>query len=408
MGRPLPATRPRPDSPPAAGSRLGTFTAVSALFAAVMTGTTLPTPLYTFWQRQYSFGAAMTTVIFATYAVGVLAALLTAGQASDQAGRRPVLAAALVLSVVSSAGFAAAGSLPVLFGARFVSGLAAGLTTAAATASLRELAGRRHPTAAAVAPGTVTMLGLGMGPLFAGVLAELVPAHSTTLPFVAHLALLVLAAPALIPADTVTARLSPTLVRRPRIVVPSQGRAVFWAAALAGFVCFALLGLFTSVVPTFLGRTLHEHSPALTGATVSAFFGAAVVAQVVLRHAGRRRAILAGLAGLLPALLLIVVALYAASYPLFLAGTVAAGAAAGTVFTRCLDTALSVAPAEQKAQVGSTYFTAAYIGLTIPVIGVGFGAQAFGDKPSVLAAAIVLAVGAAFSFAQLLRTEPEA
>ena len=373
---------------------MGTFAAISALFAVVMMGTTLPTPLYTFWERQYSFGAAMATVIYATYAVGVLTALLTAGQASDEAGRRPVLAVALVLSVLSSAGFAAANSLAALFAARFVSGLAAGLTTAAATASLRELAGRRHPTAAAVVPGTITMFGLGFGPLFAGVLAVLVSGHPTTVPFLAHIGLLAVAAAALIPADTVTAQASPTLVRRPQITVPSEGRADFWAASLAGFICFALLGLFTSIVPTFLGQTLGEHSPAVSGATVSALFGGAVVTQVALRNADRRRAVLAGLVALVPGLAIIVAGLYAASFPVFLLGTVAAGAAAGTVFTGSLDTALSVAPSGKSAQVGSTYFTAAYVGLTVPVIGVGFASQAFGAKPSVLVAAVVLGIGA--------------
>lgn len=143
--------------PAASGGRMGAFTAISVLFVVVMIGTTLPTPLYVFWERQYSFGSAVTTVVFATYALGVLTALLTAGQASDEAGRRPVLAVALVLSLVASAGFAAADSVAVLLAARFISGLAAGLTTAAATASLRELAGPGRPEVAAVVPGAVNL-----------------------------------------------------------------------------------------------------------------------------------------------------------------------------------------------------------------------------------------------------------
>jgi hypothetical protein len=216
-----------------------------------------------------------------------------------------------------------------------------------------------------------------------------------------HIGLIVLAALALIPADTVTAEDHPTLLRSPQITVPSQGRAIFWAAALAGFVCFALLGLFTSVVPSFLGQTMHQHNPAVIGATVFALFAAAVVTQVVIRNADRRKAVLAGLILLVPALVLIVVGLYAASFPVFLSGTIVAGAAAGTVFTGSLDTALSVAPSGQSAQVGSTYFTAAYIGLTIPVVGVGFAAEAFGARTSVLAAAIGLAALATYSFVRL-------
>jgi MFS family permease len=368
-----------------------------------MTGTTLPTPLYVFWEQQYSFGSAVTTIVFATYALGVLTALLTAGQASDEAGRRPVLGVALVLSLVASASFAAADSLAVLLVARFISGLAAGLTTAAATASLRELAGRCHPKAAAVVPGAVNLIGLGFGPLLGGVLAELVPAHPTTLPFEVHMVLILFAALALIPPDTVAARPKPTLVRRPRITVPSKSRATFWAAALAGLVSFALLGLFTSVVPSFLGQTLHEHRPAVVGATVFALFAAAVVTQVACRDLDQGKTVRTGLIVLILALALIVVGLYAASFAVFLVGTVVAGGAVGAIFLGSLDTALSVAPPDQRGQVGSAYFTSAYVGLTIPVVGVGFAAQAFGDRPSVLVTAIVLAIAAAFSYTRLQR-----
>lgn len=380
---------------------MGAFIAISVLFVVVMIGTTLPTPLYVFWEKQYSFGSAVTTIVFATYAVGVLTALLTAGQASDEAGRRPVLGAALVLSLAAAAGFALADSVAVLLAARFVSGLAAGLTTAAATASLRELAGRGHPQAAAVVPGAVNLFGLGFGPLLAGVLAELVPAHPTTLPFAVDMALLACAALALIPHDTVTARPHPTLVRRPRITVPSHSRGTFWAAALAGLISFALLGLFTSVIPSFLGDTLHEHHPAVVGATVCLLFTTAVVTQVLCRGVERGRAVRAGLLTLVLALGLIVAGLYAASFPVFLVGTVVAGGAVGAIFLGSLDTALSVAPPDQRGQVGSAYFTSAYVGLTVPVISVGFAAQAFGARPSVSVAAGVLAIAALFAFARL-------
>jgi hypothetical protein len=40
--------------------------------------------------------------------------------------------------------------------------------------------------------------------------------------------------------------------------------------------------------------------------------------------------------------------------------------------------------------VVSTYFIFSYVGLTIPVIGVGFGSQYFGDFRAVLVGSIVL------------------
>ncbi len=70
-----------------------------------MLGTTLPTPLYVIYQAQWHFSTSVITLIFAVYAVGVLVALLGAGRSSDEVGRRPVLAAAIGLSIISAVTF---------------------------------------------------------------------------------------------------------------------------------------------------------------------------------------------------------------------------------------------------------------------------------------------------------------
>ena len=98
-----------------------------------------------------------------------------------------------------------------------------------------------------------------------------------------------------------------------------------------------------------------------------------------------------------------VAGLSAASMPLFLAATVVSGVAVGAVFMGSLATANRLAPAQTRGQVISTYFVFCYVGLTVPVIAVGFGAQAFGDFRATLACAIALAVIAVASMATIRR-----
>ena len=78
------------------------FVAIAATFAVTMMGTTLPTPLYPIYQAEMGFSQLMITVIFAVYAVGVIAALIVTGAWSDQIGRRPMLALGLALSAMSA------------------------------------------------------------------------------------------------------------------------------------------------------------------------------------------------------------------------------------------------------------------------------------------------------------------
>lgn len=126
----------------APGGRRLWYAAATYVFAVGMAGTTLPTPLYGLYRQEIGFSELMVTVVFAVYAVGVIIALLVAGDFSDVLGRRPVLFVALGLSAASAVCFLLEGGLPLLFAGRLLSGFAAGLFSGAATAAVLELAPR--------------------------------------------------------------------------------------------------------------------------------------------------------------------------------------------------------------------------------------------------------------------------
>jgi MFS family permease len=162
-------------------SRPVAFWLIAYAFAVTMLGTTLPTPLYVIYQAQWHFSTSVITLIFATYAVGVLAALLAAGRSSDQVGRRPVFAAAIGLSMASAVTFILAPGVGWLFLGRLLSGLSAGLMTGTATAALTETARPGLGRRASLVSTTANQAGLGLGPLLAGLLAQYAP-HPTVLP----------------------------------------------------------------------------------------------------------------------------------------------------------------------------------------------------------------------------------
>ena len=105
-------------------------------FTAIMAGTTLPTPMYALYAEHLDFSVLTTTVVYATYAGGVLVGLLAFGRWSDTVGRRPVLLAGVVFAMVSAVVFLFADSVPVLLAGRVLSGLSAGLFTGTATAAV--------------------------------------------------------------------------------------------------------------------------------------------------------------------------------------------------------------------------------------------------------------------------------
>src|SRR4051812_8441872 len=117
-------------------SRRAASISISYAFLVTMLGTTIPTPLYPIYQQRFGFGELMVTVIFATYAVGVIAGLVLTGRLSDEIGRRRVLLFGLACSAASTVLFLVAQGVPVLLVARGLSGLSAGGVARAGPAPL--------------------------------------------------------------------------------------------------------------------------------------------------------------------------------------------------------------------------------------------------------------------------------
>ena len=210
------------------------FWLLAFVFAATMLGTTLPTPLYDIYQAQWHFSAAIVTVTFAVYAAGVLLTLLLTGRASDQAGRKPVLAAALGCSALSTVVFILAPNVGVLMAGRILSGFSAGLMTGTATATLTELIPASASRRASLVATAANMGGLGLGPLIAGLFAQYGP-HPTVLVFQVYLAVLAAAGLCLfLVPETVSPRRRP-VIRFAGLGIPERGRGEFIAAGMAGF-----------------------------------------------------------------------------------------------------------------------------------------------------------------------------
>jgi hypothetical protein len=378
------------------------FWLLALVLTITMLGTTLPTPLYVIYQGRWHFSAAIVTVTFAVYAVAVIATLLLAGRSSDQAGRKPVLAVALGASAISTVVFILAPDVGALIAARIVSGLSAGLMTGTATAMLTELAPASAGRRASLVATAANMTGLGLGPLVAGLFAQYAP-DPTTLVFEAYLAVLAAAGLILLLVpETVRRRTRPAL-RFAGLGVPERGRGEFIAAGVAGFAAFALLGLFSSLVPGFLAGQLHQGSHAIQGAVVFLLLAVAAVTQVAVSRFRSGPVVLAGLGAFLVALGLIVAALAQSAMGLFLAGTVAGGVATGAIFLGSLATANRLAPAQRRGQTLSAFFVACYAGLIIPVVGVGVLSQLTATFTAVLTFSILLAVLCLYSIARFAR-----
>ncbi len=353
-----------------AGIPVYTFT-----LAVVMLGATLPTPMYHLYGEQLGFSVLTTTVVFATYTAAVLAALLFFGRWSDVIGRRPVLVAAAALAIASSLVFLGAGTVAELLVGRALSGLSAGIVTGTATAAILESGPPQHRARNAAVAAAANLGGLGAGPVLAGLLIHYAPAP-LHLSFTVHLGLVVFAVVAVL----LTPETSPCHGRLgwQRLSVPGEARAVFAVAAAAAFAAFAVNGLFASVAPLFVSSLMGIHNEAVGGAVAGSMIVTAAVVQPVATLIRPHRAVVAGCALLVVAMIVLMAALRFANLPGLIAAAVLAGTGQGLGFGRGLAAVSDRTPPERRAEVSSAYFLVAYLAVLLPVVGFGAAAQAWG------------------------------
>ncbi|MFF9671180.1 MFS transporter [Streptomyces eurythermus] len=350
------------------------FWATAYTLLCLLTGTNLPTPLYRGYEREFGFSPLVVTLIFAVYVAALIPSLLIVGPLSDSVGPRTVLLPSVVLAALGSLAFALADDVGWLFAARLLQGLAVGAASGALTAALTELEPRGDRGRAALVSTVVSVGGLGAGPLIAGLLAEYAP-WPYVLPYALEIVLLV---PAAITMVTLPAT-RPTTRRRPRRpTVPASMRGLFLSSGTASFLAFSVTGLFLSLVPTYVTKLSGSDNLALAGGAVTLMLACSVLAQIA---AAGRRALgiqVTGLVVLAAGLVLLAVAGGLSSLPLLLAATVVGGAGQGLAFLGALTEINRAAPQGRHADVLSSFYVVVYLGVGVPVIGVGLLATTTG------------------------------
>jgi MFS family permease len=374
----------------------------------VMASATLSSPLYGLYRVRDHLSALTVTVIYAIFAGGTIAALLSVRFVVARAGRRGTMRWAVATMMAAAGLLAAWKTLPGLLVGRFITGVAVGLAAGTAFTYLIELRARANPPASPVRAQTigsaVTVGGLGLGPLIGGCLAEWAK-HPLTLPYLLFVALGALALIGLATAPE-TAAPDPSAASDRDTGGPTRSSRVLVPGAMAILAAFAANGLFAGLSGLFLATVLHHPSHALSGATLFLVFSSGVAAQLATTGLPASRVLVLGTGFMLIGLALLVTAvrLSTPSLVLFLLSGALIGAGAGAVFKGTIGLVLGATAPENRLAATSDLLIALYVGLSIPVIGAGVALDR-GASPSntVLGFAIAVGLGAAGAGALLGR-----
>jgi predicted MFS family arabinose efflux permease len=386
----------------AAAYRLAAGVIVLGLFASVT-----PSPLYRTYSVVWDFSPLTLTLIYATYAFGVLATLLLAGGVSDEVGRRPVLLVALAGLMGSTLLFLVADSAAWLFAARGLQGLATGAALSAASASLLDLHPRRDPGAVGLTNGVAAAGGIGLGMLVSSSLVQ-IGWEPRLLPYLVLLVLFAAAfAGAWLMPEPVEERPGFRLtIERP--YVPAVVRRPFVLAALAVLSSWSIGALFFSLGPQLAGQLFGTTNAVVSGAGIVVLAASAVVAQLLTGRSAPWLATSSGSIALAGGIVLIAIAAGTGSTVLYLAGSIIGGAGFGAAFLGGLRALVTAIPPEHRAATMSAFYVAAYASLSVPAVLAGVAVTYISLQSTFeIFGSVVAAIGLVVAF-EAWRTRPAA
>ncbi|MBF9130525.1 MFS transporter [Plantactinospora sp. S1510] len=378
---------------------------LASILVSFLAASAAPTPLYGIYQERWHFSPITTTVVFAVYAVAVLASLLTFGKLSDHVGRRPVLAVAIAVQMVSLVVFIFANGVPTLLAARLVQGLAAGTATGAVGAAMLDIDRARGTLANSIAPG----IGTGSGALLSALLIQFLPAP-TRLVYVVLLAILLIQAlgVALMP-ETVTPTAGARRSLRPEITLPRAVRGPVLVVVPVLFAVWALAGFFGALGPALV-RALMNTSIVVGGLVLFVFALFGSVAVLLLRNSAARTVMLTGIVALILGMIVTLVSVMAHSVIGLFVGLALGGVGFGGGFQGSLKTVMPLVEAHERARVLSLMYIVCYIGFGLPTVIAGFLVVYAGGLPRTAdeysAAVILLALVALFGVRRATKMAP--
>ena len=236
-------------------SRVAFIGAVGSL-VAVFAASASPIPLCDVYRRADGFSHADLALTAVAYFVAVMAALLVLGRLSNHLGRRPVALAALAITAVGTLVLTEVHSVTPLILGRVIQGIGCGLASSAIAAFVVDSAPASPAWLASAVTTGSPMVGLTVGALGSGALAEYGPAPRTLAYLIA--AGLLAACAALIAAgrETVARGAGAAASLRPQVRIPRAARRLLPAAAATFLATWALGGFYQAFGPSVVADQL--------------------------------------------------------------------------------------------------------------------------------------------------------
>jgi hypothetical protein len=376
------------------------FWAAAAFALLAFAASTAASPLYRVYEDKFSFAPTTLTLLFMVYIVVLLATLLLFGSMSDYTGRRIVMLAGLAFDAAGCGLFLIAHGVGLLFAARALQGVAVGLISGAASATLFDL--RRNGGAAAVVSSVAPTGGQALGAIAASVLAQYGPAPTNLVWWLLLGAFITGVVAVLAMPEPGTVRPGVVSSLRPHVSVPQAARGAFATAVPALVGIWALAGFYLSLGPSLAAQLLHSMNSLWGGILIFLLTGLAAAASALLARKNPSAVMLGGCVVLIVGALVTFASIETGTSAALFAGTAIAGLGFGPAFMGAYRATVAAAASDDRTGLITAIYIVSYLATGIPAVLAGIATSHYGLRKTALVYSVAVAALAAVAAGRLV------
>ena len=354
------------DAPIPVGRRRLAFGSAVAALAISFAANAAPVPLYNVYRSQDGLTNAGVSLAVVAYSFGTIAALLLLGRLSNYWGRRRAAITSVVLVVIGCLMLLQVRSTGTLVAARLLMGVGSGIASTSLTAYIVDTAPARPAWLASVASSQGPMFGLAVGAVGSGALVEFAPLPRELVYAVLVVLLVVTAVLITVSPETVTPKTGAGRSLRPQAALPARVRHLVPVAAAVFLATWATGSFYQALVPALVEDQLHTTSALTLGLVFASYmassaFGAPLAGRFTPATAQR-----IGMLAFLVAMAGIITAVTTGQLPLFIVGTVLAGASQGIAISATVRGLLFGSTLADRAPIFTVIYLLSYSGAAFP------------------------------------------
>lgn len=372
------------------------FWLVAYSLCITLLGTNIPSPLLALYRVQWHLSPSMVTLLFAIYAVVVIPTIIISGQLSDQLGRKKLLIPGVFFIIIGSILFVLSTNFTMLIISRIFQGISVGMMNGVAVAALTELDEKGNRIKAAFIGSMAVTVGNALGPVLSGFLGEYAP-FPLKLAYFIHMFLALPGFFGLLCMSEKVKRVPKIRMHRP--AVPQSIRKRFYLSGMTSFIAWSIMSLMLSIIPSYTDQLVGSSNLAVAGAIVALVLSISTISQIVLKRMSLQNLSIFGFFLILLGLVALVFTLETKSILFLFLTTVLIGFGHGPTFAGSLALTNHISPDESRGDIIASFYVLTYLGVSLPILGLGFTARWVGLNNSIILYTGVMTVMILFGMA---------